>query len=103
MAHSDYCLQNTCPSHTGDLPSSMVSSLIPNRFRIQEFQAFRIIAETLKLGPELNRENKGCLKQTNNNPTGNLSSINVLVQSLALCSFFSCLPSYTSTVIKRES
>lgn len=62
MAHSDYCLQNTCPSHTGDLPSSMVSSLIPNRFRIQEFQAFRIIAETLKLGPELNRGKQGMFK-----------------------------------------
>lgn len=41
-------------------------------------------------------------KKTNNSPTGNFSSINVLVQSLALCSFFSCLPSYISTVIKRK-
>lgn len=53
--HGTFILQNTCPSHAGDVPSSVVSSLIPNRFRIQEFQAFRIIAETLKLGPELYR------------------------------------------------
>lgn len=95
MAHSDYCLQNTCPSHTGDVPSSMVSSLIPNRFRI--------IAETLKLGPELYRGEQGMFeKKKTNNPTGNLSSINVVVRSLALCSFFPCLPSYTSTVIKKK-
>lgn len=53
MAHSDYCLQNICPSHTGDVSSSNVPSLIPNNFRIQVFQAFEIIAETLKLGPAL--------------------------------------------------
>lgn len=101
--HGTSRLQNTCPSHTGHVPSSMVSSLIPSRFRIQEFQAFRIIAETLKLSSELYRGEQGMFKKTNNNPTGSFSSINVLVQSLALCSFFSCLPSYISTVIKKKA
>lgn len=57
--------RNTCPSHTGDVLSSMVSSLIPNRFRIQEFRSCKLselLLKPLKLGPELYRGEQGMLK-----------------------------------------
>lgn len=40
--------RNTCQSHTGDVLSSMVSSLTQSfqNTVVQELQAFRIIAET---------------------------------------------------------